>query len=134
MRVLQGVLPPRRDRPIHRTQGQSLSKHPPGLSQSAGDGRAGGFRSGGRSNPENRRLGLEVEFGAQHLCAYQQEERPTGESANASGSGTGYWKSDRPQGKRQLDAKKTNGSTGRGQGGSSKEAEDRVRGRRHEHS
>lgn len=134
MRGLQGVLPPRRNCPVHRTQGQPLSEHSPGLPQSTSDGRAGGLRSGGRSHSENRRSRLEAKFGTQHLRAHQQEERSTGESANTSGPGTGYRKSDRPQGKRQLDAKKTDGSTRRGQGGSSKEAEDRVRGCRHEHS
>lgn len=134
MRGLQGVLPPRRNCPVHRAQGQPLSEHPSGLSQPTGDGCAGGLRSGGRSHPEERRSRLEAELGAQHLRAHQQEERPTGESADASGPGTGHRKSDRPQGKRQLDAKETDGSTGRGQGRSSEEAEDRVRGRRHKHS
>lgn len=134
MRGLQGVLPPWRNCPVHRAQGQPLSEHPPGLPQSTSDGRAGGLRSGGCPHPEDHRSGLETELGTQHLRAHQQEERPTGESADASGPGTGYRKSDRPQGKRQLDAKKTDGSTGRGQGRSSEEAEDRVRGRRHKHS
>lgn len=96
MRGLQSVLSPRRDRPVHRAQGQSLSQHPSGLSQSAGNGGAGRLRPGGRPRPEDRRSGLEAELGAQHLCAHQQEERPVGEPANATGPGAGCWKSDRP--------------------------------------
>lgn len=134
MRGLQGVLPPRRNCPVHRAQGQPLSELPSGLPQSTGNGRARGLRSGGCSHPEDRRFGLETELGAQHLRAHQQEERPIGEPTDASGPGTGYRKSDRSQGKRQLDAKETDGSTGRRQGRSSEEAEDRVRGRRHKHS
>jgi len=94
MRGLQGVLPPRRDRPVHRAQGQSLSEQPSGLPQSTGDGRAGRLRPGGRSHPEERRSRLEAKLGAEHLRADQQEKRPAGESADAAGLGTGYRKSD----------------------------------------
>lgn len=96
MRGLQSVLSSWRDRPVHRAQGQSLSELPPGLPQSTGDGRAGGLRSGGRPHPKDRRSGFKAELGAQHLRAHQQEERSTGEPADAAGLGTGCRKSDRP--------------------------------------
>lgn len=114
MRGLQGVLPPRRDCPIHRAQGQPLSEQPSGLPQSAGDGSAGGLRPGGRPRPEDRRSGLQAELGAQHLRAHQQEEQPAGEPADAAGhGGAGRRESDRPQGERKLDAEETDGSPGR---------------------
>lgn len=70
MRGVQGVLPPWRDRSVHRAQGEPLSDQSSRLPQSTSNRCAGRLRSGGRARPEDRRPRLEAELGAQHLGAH----------------------------------------------------------------
>ena len=83
---MQGVVPPWRDRAVHRAQGEPLSQHSAGLPQSTGDRSPGGFRPGGRARLKDGRPGLQVELGAEHLGAHQQEGgRQAGEPSDAPG-------------------------------------------------